>query len=91
MSIEGTVMGGGTHGGESMASMDVTKPCEFIRFGAMDVTKPYEFIGFGAMDVTLHRSPKDRGRPVEHQKRATTLGRSMGDAVCGRPKGPRAL
>ena len=31
---------------------DVTKPCEFIRFGAMDVTKPYEFIGFGAMDVT---------------------------------------
>jgi hypothetical protein len=32
--------------------MDVTKPYEFIRFGAMDVTKPYEFIGFGAMDVT---------------------------------------
>jgi hypothetical protein len=32
--------------------MDVTKPCEFIGFGAMDVTKPYEFIGFGAMDVT---------------------------------------
>ncbi len=32
--------------------MDVTKPCEFIRFGAMDVTKPYEFIGFGAMAVT---------------------------------------
>ena len=32
--------------------MDVTKPYEFIWFGAMDVTKPYEFIGFGAMDVT---------------------------------------
>ena len=32
--------------------MDVTKPYEFIRFGAMDVTNPYEFIGFGAMDVT---------------------------------------
>ncbi len=32
--------------------MDVTKPYEFIGFGAMDVTKPYEFIGFGAMDVT---------------------------------------
>ncbi len=32
--------------------MDVTKPYEFIRFGAMDVTKPYEFITFGAMDVT---------------------------------------
>ncbi len=26
--------------------MDVTKPYEFIGFGAMDVTKPYEFIGF---------------------------------------------
>ncbi len=29
--------------------MDVTKPYEFIGFGAMDVTKPYKFIGFGAM------------------------------------------
>ncbi len=28
--------------------MDVTKPYEFIGFGAMYVTKPYEFIGFGA-------------------------------------------
>jgi hypothetical protein len=32
--------------------MDVTKPYEFIGFGAMDVTKPYRFTGFGAMDVT---------------------------------------
>ncbi len=32
--------------------MYVTKPYQFIGFGAMDVTKPYEFIGFGAMDVT---------------------------------------
>ncbi len=32
--------------------MGVTKPYEFIGFGAMDVTKPYEFIGFGAMYVT---------------------------------------
>ncbi len=32
--------------------MDITKPYEFIRFGAMDVTKPYEFIRFGAMAVT---------------------------------------
>ncbi len=32
--------------------MDVTKPYDFIGFGAMDVTKPYKFIGFGAMDVT---------------------------------------
>ncbi len=30
--------------------MDVTKPYEFVGFGAMDVTKPYEFIGFGARD-----------------------------------------
>ncbi len=33
-------------------AMDVTKSYEFIRFGAMDVTKAYEFIGFGSMDVT---------------------------------------
>ncbi len=30
--------------------MDVTKPIEFIGFGAMDVTKPYKFTGFGAID-----------------------------------------
>ncbi len=29
----------------------VTKPCEFIGFGAMEVPKPYRFIGFGAMEV----------------------------------------
>ena len=34
------------------AGADVTKPYEFIWFGAMDVTKPYAFVGFGAMDVT---------------------------------------
>ncbi len=28
--------------------MEVTKPYEFIGFGAMEVTKPYEFIGFEA-------------------------------------------
>ncbi len=32
--------------------MEVTKPYEFIGFGAMEVTKPFEFIGFGAMEVT---------------------------------------
>ncbi len=32
--------------------MDVTKPYEFIGFGATEVTKPYKFIGFGAMEVT---------------------------------------
>ncbi len=30
----------------------VTKPYEFIGFGAMEVTTPYKFIGFGAMEVT---------------------------------------
>ncbi len=34
----------------SPRAMDVTKPYNFIGFGAMDVTKPYKFIGFGAMD-----------------------------------------
>ncbi len=34
--------------------MDVTKPYEFIGFGAMDVTKPYEFIGFGAIVARGH-------------------------------------
>ncbi len=32
--------------------MAVTKPYEFIGFGAMAVTKPCEFIGFGAMAAT---------------------------------------
>ncbi len=39
-------------GSATRGPMDVTKPCEFIGFGAMDVTKPYKFIGLGAMDVT---------------------------------------
>ncbi len=30
----------------------------------MDVTKPYEFIGFGAMDVTKIRGPLYLGRPI---------------------------
>ena len=29
----------------------VTKPYQFIGFGAMEVTKPCQFIGFGAMEV----------------------------------------
>ena len=41
--------------------MDVTKPYEFIGFGAMAVTKPYEFIGFGVMEgyglVFVHLRP----------------------------------
>ena len=42
--------------------MDVTKPCEFIWFGAMDVTKPYEFIGFGAGGYR-YRDALELGRP----------------------------
>ncbi len=37
--------------------MAVTKPYEFIGFGAMAVTKPYEFIGLGAMSA---RAMRDR-------------------------------
>ncbi len=37
--------------------MDVTKPYEFIGFGAMDVTKPYEFIGFGTTCAVLRPAP----------------------------------
>ncbi len=33
-------------------AINVTKPYEFIGFGAIDVTKPYRSIGFGALDVT---------------------------------------
>ena len=40
--------------------MEVTKPYDFIGFGAMDVTKPYEFIGFGAMDVAAPGPPQPR-------------------------------
>ncbi len=32
-------------------AMEVTKPCEYLGFGAMEVTKPYEFTGFGAMEA----------------------------------------
>ncbi len=37
--------------------MDVTKPCEFIGFGAMDAAKPSKFIGFGA-EAPGQRDPK---------------------------------
>ncbi len=43
--------------------MEVTKPYEFIEFGAMDATKPYEFIGFWAMDVT---------KPYEYKAKEST-------------------
>ncbi len=37
---------------EPRVGIDVTKPYEFIGFGAIDVTKSCEFIGFGAIDGT---------------------------------------
>jgi hypothetical protein len=37
----------------SAAGVHITKPYEFIGFGAMEVTKPYEFIGFGAMECMI--------------------------------------
>ncbi len=51
--------------------MDVTKPYEFIGFGAMNITKPFEFTGFGAMDVPdtpsgTHRS-RWRAKPPTYQ------------------------
>ena len=37
---------------EACSRRQVTKPYEFIGFGAMEVPKPYEFLGIGAMEVT---------------------------------------
>ena len=51
--------------------MDVTKPYEFIGFGAIDVTKPYEFIGFGATRSTLKIEDPFRG-PGKVDSRART-------------------
>ncbi len=39
--------------------MDVTKPYEFIRFGAMDVTKPCGFVGFDGLPLGLARLPRE--------------------------------
>ncbi len=52
-------------------AVDVTKPSEFIGFGAMDVTKPYEFRGFGAMEVTKSHNFMGFGAHV-HQHRQNT-------------------
>ncbi len=43
-------------------AMEVTKPYEFIGFGAMEVTKPYELIGFGAR--VIHDLGADRTRSI---------------------------
>ncbi len=44
--------------------MAVTKPYEFIGFGAMAVTKPYEFTGFGAMAKGLAREEQGESPDV---------------------------
>ncbi len=49
--------------------MEVTKPYEFIGFGAMEVTKPYEFIGFGA-------AWKDYGRGTSKSQSEAAPGRA---------------
>ncbi len=51
--------------------MDVTKPNEFMGFGAMDVTKPYEFTGFAAAN-RFPRLPPDRLPPTRSPARAAT-------------------
>ncbi len=63
--------------------MDVTKPYEFIGFGAMDVTKPYEFTGFGAMDVT--KPYEFIGFASSAKLRLIGLTRASGRAPSARP------
>ncbi len=63
--------------------MEVTKPYEFIGFGAMEVTKPYDFIGFGAMErrapIQVHKSGVHLSRLTRVTGTATTrLGRGPG-------------
>ena len=69
--------------------MDVTKPYEFIEFGAMDVTKPYKSIGCGAMDVTkpckfrgFGASARVNPRPVYTRDPGSRVGLGPG---CSRP------
>jgi hypothetical protein len=69
------------------ATMDATKPCEFIGFGAMDATKPYEFIGFGAMDATSHMpvgpGRKKNGSTIKPGPLVTAPGQTLAES---RPK-----
>jgi hypothetical protein len=57
--------------------MDVTKPYEFIGFGAMDVAKPSKLIGFGAMDSsgpaqgTNNRSKISRRGQIVYKRGST--------------------
>ena len=41
------------HGPAALVSAPMTKPYEFIGFGAMEVTKSNKCIGFGAMEVDI--------------------------------------
>ncbi len=62
--------------------MDVTKPYEFIRFGAMDVTKPCEFIGFGAMDGLEARPPETGGTTMRSTSETTALKLMLEASLC---------
>ncbi len=59
----------------------VTKPYEFIWFGAMDVTKPYEFIGFGAMDVTKPYEFIGLGAKLHHHLEGSAFVSALGPWV----------
>ncbi len=70
--------------------MDVTKPYEFIGFGAMDVTKPYEFIGSaqsrgGPDDSRVPRLVVGRAR----RAKADRMGRHSAGEAGGRRRGCR--
>ncbi len=75
--------------------MDVTKPYEFIGFGAMDVTKPYEFIGFGSeaaprdakTDALSYGPARGSGSPPP-PRRSPTAAPEEGQP---NPRGPRSL
>ena len=67
--------------------MDVTKPYEFIGFGAMDVTKPYEFTWFGAMDVTKPQGLECSALAVVRTP-LCSLGSWLRAAVADRPMRP---
>ncbi len=81
--------------------MDVTKPYEFMRFGAMDVTTPYKFIWFvgwvncsrGGVREEVLKTPKiddcrepPRKRPLTHDGSWTNLKRRTGHSRS--PPGP---
>ncbi len=63
-------------------AMDVTEPYEFIRFGAMDVTKPFKFIRFGAMDVTKpYAFPTRNPATLRRTSRGASKGSRAGPGI----------